>query len=67
MDEAALKKRMVLTLATTVACAVLAMACIIANVLTQIAWLNYGFWVFLVAGFAVQIWMIVTFYRSGRR
>ena len=62
-----MKKRMVLTLATTVVCAVLAMTCIIGAVLLQVVWLNYAFWVFLVAGFAVQIWMIVSFWRSGRR
>lgn len=67
MDEALLKKRMVFTLAVTIACAILAMASIVGAVFLHIGWLNYAFWVFLVSGFAVQIWMIVRFWQSGRK
>lgn len=66
MDEALLKKRMVFTLAVTIACAILAMASIVGAVFMRIGWLNYAFWAFLVAGFAVQIWMIYRFWQAGK-
>lgn len=67
MDEATLKKRMVFTLAVTIACAILAMASIVGAVFGGIAWLNYAFWVFLAGGFAVQIWMIYRFWQAGKK
>ncbi len=67
MDEATLKRRMVITLAVTVGCAILAMASVLGAVVMHITWLNYVFWLALFTGLGVQIWMIFRFWQAGRK
>ncbi len=67
MDDALLKRRMIFTLAVTVVCAILAMASILCAVSLRIGWLNYAFWIFLITGFGVQIYMIYRFWQAGKK